>query len=240
MQLPSEWTKETYELWREELVRMKDNKYYEFHRKLVPTTNNLIGIRVPVLRQIAKDIAKVAPFEFLSIVSHTYYEEAMIHGFVIAQLKEKECGFETILSEIQAFLPYIDNWSVCDSFCASLKITKRHEEEMLSFITQCLGSNLEFTVRFAFVMLLDYYRKEEYLEFIFRACEECKRTEYYIQMAIAWLLSMCIISYEQETLSYLERATIDDFTFNKSLQKAMESLRCSKELKDLLQRSKRK
>ena len=148
----------------------------------------------------------------------------------------KECkkDFYTIIKEIENFVPKIDNWAVCDVFCAGLKITKKNKEKMWNFIKLYLKSDKEFEIRFGVVMLLDYYIEEKYLNQIFKMFNEIKSTDYYVQMAIAWAISICIIKYYNETLEYLKNAKLDNFTYNKALQKGIESYRITPEQKQVL------
>ena len=162
------------------LIQLQDKKYKEFHGGLCPGTENIIGVRVPVLRNYAKELLKQYDFkELMKNIDNEYYEEIMLQGMLIGQAKEE---FSTILKYITNFIPKIDNWAVCDVFCAGLKITKKHKEEMWDFIQTYLKSNKEFEIRFGVVMLLDYYIEETYLEQNFEIFEKVQNEEYYVQV----------------------------------------------------------
>lgn len=222
---------------KEELVNLQDKKYKEFHSSLCPGTNNMIGIRVPVLRNYAKELLKQYEFRCLmENVDDEYYEEIMLQGMLIGLVKE---DFNTIMKYIKTFIPKIDNWAVCDVFCAGLKITKKNKEKMWEFIKPYLTSDKEFEIRFSVVMILDYYIEEEYLNQIFKIFNEIQSTEYYVQMAVAWAISICIIKYYNETLEYLKNAELDNFTYNKTLQKGIESYRITPEQKQVLRNMKK-
>lgn len=217
---------------KQELIKLQDKKYKEFHSGLCPGTSNIIGIRVPILRNYAKELLKENNFkELMKNIDDEYYEEIMLQGMIIGLVKE---DFATLLKYIENFISKIDNWAVCDIFCAGLKITKKHKEEMWKFIQQSIKSNQEFEIRFGVVMLLDYYIEEKYLKDIFEILDTIKNQEYYVQMAVAWAISICFIKYYDKTLAYMEKAKIDKFTYNKSLQKAIESYRITPEQKQVL------
>lgn len=222
---------------KEELVNLQDKKYKEFHSSLCPGINNMIGIRVPVLRNYAKELLKQYEFRCLmENIDDEYYEEIMLQGMLIGLVKE---DFNTIMKYIKTFIPKIDNWAVCDVFCAGLKITKKNKEKMWEFIKPYLKSDKEFEIRFSVVMILDYYIEEEYLNQIFKIFNEIQSTEYYVQMAVAWAISICIIKYYNETLEYLKNAELDNFTYNKALQKGIESYRITPEQKQVLRNMKK-
>ena len=147
---------------KEKLKELADEKYRQFHSKLCPGTENILGIRIPVLRNYAKELVKQYPVkELLEKIGNEYYEEVMLQGMVIGLAKE---DLNTILIWIEQFIPKIDNWAVCDTFCAGLKITKKYPSQMWEFIQKYLKSQKEFEIRFAVVMMLDYYITEEYIE----------------------------------------------------------------------------
>lgn len=220
---------------REHIFSLKDEKYKEFHGGLVPGNQTIVGVRVPDLRRFAKELLKqYTAEELLGVIADDYYEERMLQGMIIGLQPKPE--FETVLKQIQEFVPKIDNWAVCDIFCAGLKITKEHQKEMFEFLQKYIQSNGEFERRFGVVMLLDYYVEEAYLNRIFDLFDGMDTTGYYVQMAVAWALSVCLVKYYKETLEFLERCHLDAFTQRKALQKACESSRISPQQKDQLRR----
>lgn len=222
---------------KKDLINLQDKKYKEFHSALCPGTNNMIGIRVPILRNYAKELLKQYKFKYLmENIDDEYYEEIMLQGMLIGLAKE---DLYTVIKEIENFVPKIDNWAVCDVFCAGLKITKKNKEKVWDFIKTYLKSDKEFEIRFGVVMILDYYIEEKYLNQIFKIFNEIKSTEYYVQMAVAWAISICIIKYYNETLEYLKNANLDKFTYNKALQKGIESYRITPEQKKVLRNLKK-
>lgn len=219
---------------KEQLAALADEQYKKFHSGLCPGTENILGVRVPVLRKFAKELYKTRGIAVLQEIGNEFYEEILLQGMLIGF--EKEFRPDLIL----AFLPKMDNWAVCDIFCGGLKVTKKHKAEMLELIQNALKSDHVFTVRFGIVMLLSYYVEEEYLPLLFEAFDHARQDAYYVQMAVAWAVSICLVKYFDETIFYLKGCALDDFTFNKGLQKGIESYRLTKEQKDLLRSMKRK
>ncbi len=227
------WNEQDYQEYMEYLISLKEDKYKEFHQKLISTKYEILGIRVPIQRKIAKEIGKCNAVEFLSFCKERYYEEVNIEGLVIASLKEelREAYFD-------AFLRKIDNWAICDGFCSSLKLTDQKKEKYFTKIKQLLTNKEEFTVRVGLVLLLDYYVEEPYIKEIFSCVDSINRDEYYINMAIAWLLSECYIKQKEITLSYLKQNHLNKFTQNKTISKICDSYRVSKEEKQELKKLK--
>ena len=195
---------------KNKLKELADSKYKEFHSGLCPNTENILGVRVPVLRNYAKEISKQYEIEvLLKNIDNEYYEEVLLQGMLIGLSKEKD--IEKILGYIKEFIPKIDNWAICDGFCAGLKITKKNKEIMREFIKPYLNSSKEFEIRFGIVMILDYYIEEKYLEENFKIFEHIKNEEYYVQMAIAWAISICLIKYFDKTIDYLKTSKLEKF-----------------------------
>lgn len=223
---------------KEKLLELADPKYKEFHSGLCPGTDNIIGVRVPVLRNYAKELGKEYEIsELLKQIDNQYYEEIMLQGMLIGLAKQ---NFETMQKQIEEFVPKIDNWAVCDVFCAGLKVTKKKKEEMWHLIQKYLLSDQEFEIRFGVVMILDYYIEEDYLEKDFKTFDAITSQAYYVQMAVAWAISICLIKFYDKTIKYLENAKLDNFTYNKALQKAIESYRMTGEKKQVLREMKKK
>lgn len=203
-------------------------------------TGNILGVRVPILRDYAKKLAKEYEIhDLLTYIDNEYYEEIMLQGMLIGLEKDKDNDIQNILKDIEEFVPKIDNWAVCDVFCAGLKITKKYKKEMWDFLQTYVTSDKEFEIRFGIVMILDYYITEEYLEKDFSIFDDIKSNQYYVQMAVAWAISICLIKFYDKTIKYLKHAKVDKFTYNKALQKAIESYRLSDEQKAELRKIKK-
>lgn len=224
---------------KKKLKELADKKYKEFHSSLCPGTENIIGVRVPILRNYAKELFEEKDWkQTIKQIDNEYYEEIMLQGMLIGQAKKEDIN--TILEYVEEYIPKIDNWAICDVFCAGLKITKKYKKQMWDFIQKYLKSDKEFEIRFAIVMILDYYIEEEYLQENCKIFEKIKNDEYYVKMAIAWAISICLIKFYEETIEYMKISKIDNWTYNKAIQKAIESYRISEENKKVLREMKKK
>lgn len=222
---------------RQDLFAMQDLKYKEFHGSLCPDMDNIIGVRIPKLREYAKELYKCNNLKDIKI-EDKYYEELVIQGMLIGfQTKEP---IEEVIKQVEEFIPKINSWAVCDTFCAGLKITKKYPTEMFKVIKKYLKSAQEYQVRFAIVMLLDYYINDQYIDQVLQILDNVKLDKYYVQMANAWAISICLIKYYNKTLDFLNTTKIDDFTYNKGIQKALESYRITNDQKEYLRTLKRR
>jgi len=221
----------------QKLYELQDLKYKQFHSSLCPNVNNIIGVQVPKLRNIAKELSKTNSKEYLELEDIIYYEEKVIQGILIGMSK---ISIQEIKKYLEKFIPKIDSWAVCDVVCSSLKITNKYQKEMWEFLNKYINSNKEFEIRFAVVMYLDYYLNDEYIDKVVKNISKIKSDKYYVQMAVAWLLSVSYIKQKEKTLNYLKENNLDDFTYNKALQKIIESYRVSKEEKEFIKTLKRK
>lgn len=221
---------------REQLNMMADEQYRKFSSSLTPGQDNIIGVRLPLLRKLAKEIAKGDWRGYFNGATSDTFEEIMLQGMVIGYLK---IDIETILILAKDFIPLIDNWSVCDSFCNSLKITKVYKERVWDFIQTYLQSDKEYEIRFGVVMLLNYYVESSYASDVFRHFDRIKHEGYYVKMAVAWAISIYFVVLQELTLVYIKDNNLDDFTYNKSLQKIRESLRVDKKTKEMIKELKR-
>ena len=220
---------------REYLYEAVDEKYREFHSSLCPNVNDILGVRIPKLREIAKTIAKDNPIEFLEKYVCEFYEEKMIYGLVIGYMKS---DLETRIKYLNKFVPMIDNWAVCDCACSTYKFTQKNMEEMFEYIKKYVFSNKEFEVRFACIMLMDYFLIDEYIDEVFQIFNNIKLDKYYVEMAIAWAISEAFIKIDKKTREFLANNTLSVNTFNKALQKIIESNRVDDKTKDEMRKMK--
>lgn len=222
---------------REKIKQLSDEEYRKFHSNLCPGTDNIIGVRVPILRNIAKQIYNENDWKkYLSYNNLQFYEEVLLQGMIIGFMKQ---DIEIVQKYIEEFIPKIDNWAVCDIFCASLKITKKHKEQMWQFLQKYLKSENEFELRFCIVMMLDYFVTPEYIDKVLIKLDTIKNDAYYVKMAVAWAISICYIKFPQKTLKYLKQNNLDNWTYNKAIQKTIESYRIDENTKDFLRKMKR-
>lgn len=222
---------------RAKLFEMQDVQYKKFQSSLCPNTDSIIGVRIPILKKYAKDLLKKYNLEeLLQNIGEKYYEEIMLKGILIGL--DKSDIINTI-KHTKEFVPKIDNWAVCDVFCAGLKITLKHKSEIWKVINEYLKSSKEFEIRFAIVMILDYYIDEDYLNQDFKIFDSVNNEGYYAKMAVAWAVSIALIKYYDDSLKYLQSCKLDNFTYNKAIQKAIESYRITDEQKRFLKSIKR-
>lgn len=224
------------------LLELEDQKYLEFSKKLNAQIDNYkqIGVRIPLIRNYAKELSKNYKLDYLmDNIDEEYYEELMLKGILIGSYKK--ITFEELEKNISLFVPKIYDWAICDSFSMSLKTTKKYKKEIWELINKYLKSNMEFEVRFALVMILNYYIDDEHIEEIYKIINKVNVDKYYVKMAKAWLISYCVIKYYERTYKYLkEECTIDNWTYNKGIQKSIESYRINNEQKQKLKELKKK
>ena len=223
-------------------IQLQDNvdtAYRQFSAALLPNiaSKDILGVRLPVLRKMAQVIVKKDWRAYLDCGENQYFEEVMLQGMIIGYA---QADIEEILCRVVAFLPEIDNWSTCDSFCNSLKCTKSNRERVWSFLQPYVLSQAEYEVRFAVVMLIDYYIEPDYLERVLALLDQIKHDAYYVKMAVAWAISVCYVKFPERTLPYLQKNKLDDFTYNKALQKITESLKIDLQTKMTIRGMKRR
>ena len=213
---------------QKELFELQDLKYKEFHQKLMPTVNpdKVIGIRAPVLRKFAKEISKKAEAEtFLKNLPHKYYEEDNLHAFLLEEIKD----YEKLIEELNIFLPFVDNWATCDMMRP--KILKNHKIELSEDIKRWLNSKETYTIRFAVNCLMNYFLDEDFKPEYLQWVKGVESEEYYINMVRAWYFATALAKQYDETIKILENNSLDKWTHNKTIQKAIESYRITKEQK---------
>lgn len=222
---------------KEQLFAMADEEYRKFSVALIPNINNIVGVRLPELRKLARTLAKDDWRSYLEHAESEYFEEIMLQGMVIGYVKT---DVEEILRYVADFVPMIDNWSVCDSFCTGLKFTNTNKERVWDFLQPYLLSNHEYDIRFGVVMLLDFYIEEAYISRVLQLLDNAKHEGYYVKMAVAWAISICYVKLPEPSMQYLENNSLDFFTYNKALQKITESYRVDQETKKKIRSMKRK
>ena len=222
---------------KEELFKLQDIKYRDFQVKLFPTvdTNTVIGVRTPELRNYAKKLVKENNYlSFLEELPHEYFDENQLHAFIISEIKD----YDECIKYINKFLPYVDNWATCDQM--SPRAFKKEHDKLLKQIKNWIKSKKTYTIRFGIGMLMQYYLdanfKIEYLELV----ASIKSDEYYVNMMRAWFFATALAKQYDSTISFIENNKLDIWTHNKTIQKAIESYRITKEQKDYLRSLKRK
>ena len=220
-----------------ELQKHIDETYKQFHTSLVPGLTKMMGVRIPILRELAKKTAKEDYYGFIEDFQPEIYEEVMIRGMMIGYAK---FPMEEQKRELKKFISLINNWAVCDSCCTTYKFMKKNQEEWFSFLEPYLNSSQEYKIRFAVVCLLDFFVQEAFIDRILNCFSDIHHEGYYVKMAVAWAVSVCYVKFPEKTEKFLLKNTLDDFTHNKAIQKIRESYRVSKEEKERLNQWKRK
>lgn len=221
---------------RTELESLADSKYQKFSSALVPGELTMLGVRLPKLREIAKKLAKGDWQSYLKEASDASMEEIMLQGMTIGYVK---ASFDEKKPYITAFIPKIRNWSICDSVSNGLKFSQAEKPEVWEFLQPYFSSEQEFDVRFGVVMLLSHFIEDTYLSRIFAIFDSIRHDGYYAKIAVAWAVCTCFRSHKEETIEYLKHCELDDWTYNKSLQKIIESRYSTPEEKDLMRSMKR-
>ena len=217
----------------EMLLDVKDDKYREFQAKLVPNVSpdTIIGVRTPDMRKIAKEVFNSPEKdEFLKELPHKYYEENLVHFFIIAMIKE----FDKCIEKVDEFLPYVDCWPVSDQ--ATPKSFKKNHAKLLPYIKNWIASDHVYTARFGIRMLMNEFLdddfKDEYLELV--ASKE--GDDYYLKMMVAWYFATALAKKYDESVKYIEERKLSDWIHKKAIQKAVESFRVTDEHKEYLKK----
>ena len=216
---------------QELLFQLQDKSYRDFQSKLIPTipVETIIGVRIPAIRKLAKEYGKdPESVEFLKQLPHTYYDENILHALLVAEIKD----YEACVKEVECFLPYVDNWAVCDIF--SPKVFRKNKDKLIDKIREWTASDRPYTCRFGMEMLMTHFLDEdfrvEYLEIPAAVHSE----EYYVNMMIAWFYATALAKQWDATIGYIEDQRLDTWTHNKTIQKARESYRITPEQKEYL------
>ena len=216
---------------KKRLLEMSDETYRQFHSRLVPDTKNILGVRMPKLRAYAKELAKNP--DMLVFRNDIYYEETLLRGMIIGYMK---ADVDTRLKYISDFVPRIDNWGVCDSFCSTLKFTGKNQERVWEFIQPYANSEKEFEQRFCAVMLLRYFVNESYIDGTLEVLGKIDTVKDYSSMAVAWALAECFIKFPEKTEPFLYGNVFDEQTLKRTVRKICDSYRVDDTLKMKLKR----
>ena len=216
---------------QKELFKLKDDNYARFQRKLIPNIfpDKIIGVKVPEIRNLVKKIEKTGyiPY-FVKKLPHKYYEEDVLHAILIS----KSDSYEICLNLLKKFLPYIDNWAICDSIRPS--ILKNYKNKLILEVTKWLKSESPYICRFAINMLIVHYLDKDFKTEYLNLLSKIKTDEYYVSMAIAWFYASALAKHWEETINYIENRKLSVFVHNKIISKAKDSYRITKEQKEYL------
>lgn len=210
------------------LLSQQDLTYQKFSQKLLPGISNIIGIKIPILRKYAKELVHKYEISYLlNIIDDQYFEELMLKGIIIGYEK----NIDKVTNMIYDFVPLIDNWSTCDSFVSSLKITINYKEEMWPVIVNALTSKHEYSIRFGIVMLINYYLEVDKIPIILEILKQVHSNYYYVNMALSWIFSMCLVVDFDYTFDFLNTSVLDQWILKKTICKANDSFQISQEQK---------
>lgn len=219
------------------LFALQDSSYRDFQSRIIPNIekDSIIGIRIPRLRKLTKEFEK-SPIRktFLTSLPHLYYEENIMHAWLVASMEE----YETCIQEVEIFLPYIDNWSVCDTFTPT--VFQNHLNAVEQNIRRWLTMKHPYTVRFAIEMLMKFFLEESFDLKYFEWVAQVAHKDYYVKMMVAWYFATALAKRYEQAVPYLEQNKLERWTHNKTIQKAMESFRVTYEHKKYLKTLKSK
>ncbi len=213
------------------LLAEQDMPYAAFSAKLIPTVDptRIIGVRVPALRAMAKELNKRDDIcAFMSVLPHTFFEEDQLHALLLSLPQD----FEALIKALDAFLPFVDNWSTCDIL--SPKVKPADFTEFLEHIKRWMGSKHEYTVRFGVGMLMQYFLDEAFEPRFVRWVADLRSDAYYVNMMIAWYFATALAKQYEAVLPFIEQKQLAPWTHNKAIQKAIESSRITAEQKSTL------
>ncbi len=219
------------------LFALRDDNYRSFQAKLMPTVDpeTVIGVRMPALRRLEKELRNTEQAEqFLEILPHGYYEENNLHGLLIASKRD----YSETVESLEKFLPYVDNWATCDLIHP--RAFEKRPENLPKQLYIWLQSEKVYTVRFALGMLMSLYLDEAFLPEYAQWAAEVRSEEYYINMMVAWYFTTALAKQWEEIVPYLENKKLSQWTHNRTIQKAVESLRITPEQKSYLRSLRRK
>ena len=220
----------------EELFALQDSSYGDFQAKLTPgiPREQFIGVRVPEVRKLAKKLAKEpGTASFLEDLPHKYYDENMLHALLLSEMKD----YEACVAAVDRFLPYVDNWAVCDIL--SPKIFRRNKPALLKKIREWSASEKTYTCRFGIEMLMSHFLDDDFKPEYLEIPAAVRSEEYYVRMMVAWFFATALAKQWDEAVKYVEEGRLDTWTHNKTIRKARESFRITPEQKEYLQSLKR-
>ena len=227
------WNEENYKEFLKYSISLKDDSYKEFNSGIVNTKLEIIGIRVPIMRKIAKSILNTDIEDYIKYVGNKYYEEVFIEGLVISGSSE-----EILDKYLVKFIEKVDNWGICDSFCSNMKIINKKIGKYWIYFTSMIDLEKEFQTRISIVMIMNYYLCDNYIDRVLKIVSNINSDKYYINMAISWLLSVAIIKYPDRIMKLLESKKLNKFVQNKTISKIQDSYRVDKNLKELVKKYK--
>lgn len=220
---------------QEHLRSMRDEKYKNFQAALLPTVDpaRIIGVRTPQLRALARQL-KYTPeaAAFLAQLPHATYDENNLHAFLIEFIPD----WDRCIAGLEAFLPHVDNWATCDSM--NPRALVKHPGRLRMQIDLWLASQHTYTVRFALNMLMRHFLDDRFDPAYLDKAAALRSEEYYIRMMVAWYFATALAKQWNAALVHIQNRTLDPWTHNKAIQKAVESRRITPQQKEILRKMK--
>lgn len=225
---------------KEHLLQLAERGNKKFTESLNPGVEHVLGIRVPDLRKLAARIAKDGWEAYLDTADTYYMEERMLQGMVLGCIRP-DADIEVYLHRVTCFVWNINSWSVCDTFKfgGGKKFIEANKDRLWEYLKTWMHAEGEYEIRFGVVMAMQYFIDEEHIEELFSLYNAIRHEGYYVRMGVAWALSVCFVRFPERTLAYLKQNTLDNFTYNKALQKIIESYRVDAGTKDVIRAMKR-
>lgn len=218
------------------LLELSDEKNADFSAKLTPGIDRekFLGVRIPASRKLAKEIIKENEHkDFLNSLPHKYYDENILHSILISEIKD----YDECIKYVDEFLPYVDNWAVCDTM--SPKAFKNKHERLMNDILRWVDSDQTYTIRFGLKILMAHFLDNDFKNEYLKIPAKIKSDEYYINMMIAWFYATALAKQWDNTIVFIENGVLDKWVHNKAIQKARESYRITAEQKEYLKSMKK-
>ena len=215
------------------LAEAADQTYADFQAKLTPNIprSRFLGVRVPAARNLAKTLYRSGTYkDFLTALPHETYDENILHSLLLSEIRD----YEECLAAVEAFLPYVDNWAVCDILAP--KCFRRHRDELLTKIRSWTASAEEYTIRFGLEMLMAHYLDEDFSPAYLEIPADVQSDKYYVNMMIAWFYATALAKQWDAAIGYIESRRLSPWVHNKTIQKARESYRITAAQKEYLKK----
>lgn len=231
------WNPQRYQQLMDFLEESSEPNYQKFQRRLIPESAPILGVRSPILKKTARSIAKGNWGEYFSLAKGRFYEEALLQGLVLGFCDE---SFPALLERVSAFVGLIDNWAICDMTAGGLKQFQKNRAEGFPLLQKMTQSENPWEIRFGLILMLSHYLCDPYIDFVLESSASVQSDHYYVRMGNAWLISTAFVRYPDKTKSFLISGLLDDWTYQKALQKIVESTRVDSVAKEWAREQKRK
>lgn len=215
-----------------ELVKLQKEGLKNFNKLLIPNLDKeIIGVTNPKIKELSKAIIQKKDEEFLLSLPHLYYEEDILHGYLLSY---NVYTYQELIELIEKFLPYVNNWAVCDTMAKNKKILLKEREQYFNKCLEWVNTNKTYFIRFGLLQMMSYYLIDNYVDKIIDIILTIHNHDYYVDMMISWLLATMMINYQDKVISLLKEKQLNDFIIRKTISKSIESYRISNDTKEYL------